>query len=78
MNQRSQAKQHARLYLAACQVELGQLDAARETVAKIRASSPDMTASYVRKLLRARDPALVERLLGALETAGLPAGAVPD
>ncbi len=69
---------YARLYLAACQVELGQLDAARETVAKIRASSPDMTASYVRKLLRARDPALVERLLGALETAGLRAGTVPD
>ncbi len=65
---------YALLYLAACQVELGQLDAARETVAKIRASSPDMTASYVRKLLRARDPALVERLLAALGTAGLPAG----
>ncbi len=67
---------YALLYLAACQVELGQLDAACETVAKIRTSSPDMTASYVRKLLRARDPALVERLLGALETAGLPAGAL--
>jgi TolB-like protein/Tfp pilus assembly protein PilF len=66
---------YALLYLAACQVELGQLEAARETVAKIRASSPDMTASYVGKLLSARDPALVERLLGALETAGLPAGA---
>jgi adenylate cyclase len=68
---------YAWLYLAACQVELDRLDAGRETVVKIRTSSPDMTASYVRKLLRARDPALVERLLGALETAGLPAGA-PD
>ena len=29
---------------------------------------------YVRKLLQARDPAQVERLLAALETAGLPAG----
>lgn len=62
------------LYLAACQVEMGRVDAARGNVAKIRASSPDMTAGYVRKLLRARDPALVERLLAALETAGLPAG----
>jgi TolB-like protein len=65
---------YALLYLAACQVELGQLDAARETVTKIRASSPDMTVRYVGKLLRARDPALVERLLGALEAAGLPDG----
>ena len=65
---------YALLYLAACQVELGEPDAARETVAKIRASSPDMTVSYVGKLLRARDPAPVERLLGALEAAGLPDG----
>jgi hypothetical protein len=54
------------------------LDAGQETVVKIRTSSSNMTASYVSKLLRARDPALVERLLGALETAGLPAGTVPD
>jgi hypothetical protein len=33
-----------------------------------------MTAGYVRKLLRARDPALVERLLEALGTVGLPEG----
>jgi TolB-like protein/Tfp pilus assembly protein PilF len=65
---------YALIYLAACQVELGEPDTAREAVAKIRASSPDMTASYVGKLLRARDPALVERLLGALETVGLPDG----
>jgi TolB-like protein len=69
---------YALLFLAACQVELGQLDAGQETVLKIRTSSSYMTASYVRKLLRARDPALVERLLVALETAGLPAGTVPD
>ncbi|MDX1575974.1 MAG: BTAD domain-containing putative transcriptional regulator [Kiloniellales bacterium] len=64
---------YARLYLAACRVELGQMDSARETVAKIAAASSGMTAGYVRKLLRARDPALVDRLLAALETAGLPA-----
>ena len=64
---------YARLYVAACQVELGQADAARETVAKIAACSPDMTADYVRTLLRVRDPALVERLLTALAAAGLPA-----
>ena len=66
----------ARLYLAACQVELGRTEAARQTVAKIAACSPDMTARYVRKLLHARDPALVERLLGALAAAGLPDGEV--
>ncbi len=65
---------YARLYVAACQVELGQAEAARETVAKIAESSPDMTASYVRKLLRARDSALVARLLDALGTVGLPEG----
>jgi TolB-like protein len=65
---------YARLYVAACQVELGQAAAARETVAKIAVSSPGMTAGYVRKLLRARDPALVERLLEALGTVGLPEG----
>jgi len=63
---------YALLHLAACQVELGDLDAARQNVAKVRTESPNMTQSYVRKLLRARDPELVGRLLTSLQRAGLP------
>jgi TolB-like protein len=68
---------YARLYLAACQVELGRTEAARRTVEQIRVDGPNLTLGYVKTLLRARDPAVVERLLTALETAGLPAGPAP-
>jgi DNA-binding SARP family transcriptional activator len=64
---------YAWLYLAACQFELGRPAAARDAVAKIRAASPAMTARYLRKLLAARDPSVVARLLAAFEGAGLPA-----
>ncbi len=62
----------ALLYLTACHVELGQLEAARQDVAKIHAESPFMVQSYVKKLLHARDPVVVDRLLGSLQKAGLP------
>lgn len=65
---------YARLYLAASQVELGQTEAARRAVEQIRVDSPSLTLGYVKKLLRARDPAVVGRLLAALDAAGLPAG----
>jgi TolB-like protein/Flp pilus assembly protein TadD len=61
------------MHVAACHVELGQLDSAREAIAKARRHGPNLTQAYVRKLLHAFDPAYVDRLLGALNTAGLPA-----
>jgi TolB-like protein/DNA-binding SARP family transcriptional activator len=64
---------YARLHLAACQVELGRTEAARLAVEQIGADSPSVNLGYVEKLLRARDPEVVERLLRALESAGLSA-----
>ncbi len=63
------------MHVAACHVELGHLDRARDAIAKVRQHGPNMTQAYVRKLLHARDPAYVDRLLNALDTAGLPADA---
>jgi tetratricopeptide (TPR) repeat protein len=59
------------MYLAACHVELGRLDPARDAVAEVRRHSPSMTQDYVGRLLQARDRAVVDRLLGALDKAGL-------
>ncbi len=59
------------MHVAACHVELGQLDPARDAIAKVRQHGPNMTQAYVRKLLHALDPAVVDRLLGALDKAGL-------
>lgn len=63
---------YARLYLAVCQCELGDLAAALRSVERIRATSPDMTQRYVKGLLRGRDSAIVDRLLTSLRKAGLP------
>jgi adenylate cyclase len=62
----------ALLYLTACHVELGQLEAAQQDVAKILAESPSMTQGYVKKLLHARELELVDRILRSLRAAGLP------
>jgi TolB-like protein/Tfp pilus assembly protein PilF len=64
----------ALLHLAACHVEQGHFEAAREVLVRLRAESPNMTPAYLRRLLRARDPAFVERLLGLLQTAGFDEG----
>jgi hypothetical protein len=63
---------YARLYLAACQCELGDPAAAPRSVEQIRATSPDMTQRYVKGLLRGRDSAIVDRLLTSLRKVGLP------
>jgi len=68
---------YARLYLAACQVELGRTEAARRAVDQVRRDSPSLSLGYVEKLLRGRDPAVVDRLVAALAAAGLPAGPAP-
>jgi TolB-like protein len=62
----------SRLHLAACHVELGQLEAAREGAARIRASSPNMTITYVKELLSGHDPDAAGRILAAARQAGLP------
>jgi adenylate cyclase len=59
--------------LAACQVELGDLPAARASVARLRQQSRTMTLAYLGRLLEPRDPLVVERLLASLQRAGLPA-----
>jgi tetratricopeptide (TPR) repeat protein len=59
-------------FLAASYAELGRLDEARATVAKIREKNPDATLDVVRSVWAFRYEADTERLLGALRKAGLP------
>lgn len=63
---------------AACHVECGEFDEARESVAIIRRQSPFMTCDYLQSLLQTWDQAIVGRMLAALEQAGLPGASKPD
>ena len=59
---------------AAAHMECQEPAAAREAVARLREQSHRMTCDYLKRLLQARQPAVVDRLLTALEAAGLPPG----
>jgi TolB-like protein/class 3 adenylate cyclase len=59
-------------FLAATYAELGRLDEAKATVAKIRAANSDATLARIRSVWVFRNEADSERLIGALRKAGLP------
>jgi tetratricopeptide (TPR) repeat protein len=58
--------------LAAALVLSGRRDEARETMAKLRALEPKLTAGALRVRYPGRDSPQAERFIGALLTAGLP------
>ena len=59
-------------FLAATYAELGQIDEARATVAKILEANPEVTLAVIRTAWPFRNEADTERLIGALRKAGLP------
>lgn len=60
--------------LAACQYELGNMSAARESVKTIVAQSEFASIAYFRDLLSGMDPKTRDRLITALTASGLPRG----
>jgi tetratricopeptide (TPR) repeat protein len=59
-------------FLAATYAELGQIDEARATVARILKAKPEASLALIRALWPFRYEADTERLIGALRKAGLP------
>jgi adenylate cyclase len=60
------------LYLAATLVQLGQRDEAGRAIARIRELNPRISQRFARGLVPYRDPAKLDRFVGALAEAGLP------
>ena len=61
----------ARLFAAACRVQLADLERAREHVAVIHREHPSFRASAMRQLYEGRIE-MVDRLFSALSRAGVP------
>ena len=59
-------------YLAATYAELGQIDEAHATVAKILEGNPAASLALIPQVWPYRNEAESERLIGALRKAGLP------
>ena len=59
---------------AAAHSECQEPAAAQAAVARLQEQGPRITCDYLKRLLQARQPAVVDRLLTALEAAGLPPG----
>ncbi len=57
---------------AACHVLLKDIEPARQALEQITGQSEFMSRHFIRRLLKARNPAFTESLTGALMTAGLP------
>jgi Tfp pilus assembly protein PilF len=72
LTQISRPSDHAELLSAAAHMRLGRVDEARHIIAKVRASSPACTISYLRWRDRFKNTIDEDYWLGALAVAGLP------